>query len=176
MEIKTQKQTQLLNSGFTLIELLVVIAIIALLASVVLLALNGTRAKARDARRIADMNQLAKAMELFFSDYNSYPTVSASKDFANSGFYNMGFGREGTAGSVITGPGMIPKYMSQLPTPPAPADGGCANTATPGSNDYYWYSTGGQTTAATYAITFCLGNVTGGLTAGSHTLTQGGFQ
>jgi type II secretory pathway pseudopilin PulG len=56
---------------------LVVIAIIGLLASVVLLALNGARAKARDAKRIADIRQLASAMELYFNDVNGYPTMAA---------------------------------------------------------------------------------------------------
>jgi prepilin-type N-terminal cleavage/methylation domain-containing protein len=53
------------QKGFTLIELLVVISIIGLLASVVLVALNGARVKARDAKRISDKKQVITAMNLY---------------------------------------------------------------------------------------------------------------
>lgn len=63
------------RKGFTLIELLVVIAIIALLSSVVLAALSSARAKARDARRISDIRQIQRAIELYPDDHNgAYPT------------------------------------------------------------------------------------------------------
>src|SRR3989338_2935425 len=60
-------------SGFTLIELLVVISIIGLLASVVLVSLNSARAKARDAKRIADFKQIQLALELFYDSQGRYP-------------------------------------------------------------------------------------------------------
>ena len=61
------------GKSFTLIELLVVIAIIGLLAALIIPNLTQTRAKARDARRLADLDQLQKAMELYYNDHNHYP-------------------------------------------------------------------------------------------------------
>jgi len=59
--------------GFTLIELLVVIAIIGLLSSIILVSLQGVRAKARDARRLSDMKQIQLALELYYDSNGSYP-------------------------------------------------------------------------------------------------------
>ena len=146
--MKKLKQNQ---KGFTLIELLVVIAIIGLLASVVLLALNSARQKSRDAKRLADVRQIASALELYFDDGaggggNGYPT---------------------TANFFATGAsGLTPNYLGQRPTFPSPTDS-CVTAS-------YAYTSAG---ASTYQVVFCVSAPTGGITpAGTHTLTQSGIQ
>ena len=138
------------QKGFTLIELLVVIAIIGLLASVVLLALNSARQKSRDAKRLADVRQIASALELYYDTNGGYPTTAS--------YY------------ATTGTGTVsPTYLGQLPTFPSPVDGCTAGTAS------YAYTMG--TTNASYRVLFCLAAPTGGITpAGTHTLTQAGIQ
>jgi prepilin-type N-terminal cleavage/methylation domain-containing protein len=64
------------QKGFTLVELLVVIAIIGVLATLVLLQLGTARARARDTKRIADINQIRTAAESYFEDNGgTYPTT-----------------------------------------------------------------------------------------------------
>lgn len=63
--------------GFTLVELLVVISIISLLSSVIFASLNSARAKARDAKRLADLNQIYLALQQYF-DANGYLPTNAS--------------------------------------------------------------------------------------------------
>ncbi len=62
--------------GFTLIELLVVISIIGLLASVVLVALNNTRVRARDTKRIADIKQIYTALHMYYQTNGFLPTTA----------------------------------------------------------------------------------------------------
>ena len=59
--------------GFTLIELLVVISIISLLSSVVLASLNSARLKAKDSKKMLELNQLITSLERYFVDTNSLP-------------------------------------------------------------------------------------------------------
>ena len=73
-----------MRRSFTLIELLVVIAIIGILSTMVLVSLGGARTKARDARRESDIRQMVLAMELAYSDDESYPQAAESPDIIQS--------------------------------------------------------------------------------------------
>lgn len=68
------------NKGFTLIELLVVIAIIGILASMILVALNTARTKAKDARVKNGMTQFRTAAQFYYE--------------ANGNNYGVGFGTD----------------------------------------------------------------------------------
>jgi prepilin-type N-terminal cleavage/methylation domain-containing protein len=161
------------QKGFTLIELLVVIAIIGLLASVILLALNGARAKARDATRLSDMTEMATAMELYYNNNgttggsNGYPTA-VSGTFDNP---------PGNATYTNLKNALVPNEMAVLPTSPTPADGSCSGTeGVDGANNFFWDGSAATINNYSYTITFCLGASSGGYSAGDHTLTPAGMQ
>ncbi|MFA6537154.1 MAG: type II secretion system protein [Patescibacteria group bacterium] len=62
----------LTKKGFTLIELLVVIAILGLLSSLAVVSFGNIREKARDTKRLSDIDAIQKAMNLLYNEENSY--------------------------------------------------------------------------------------------------------
>ncbi len=77
-KLQTFKKSREKNWGFTLIELLVVIVIIGILATIAVSTFSGYFAKARDAKRIHQVMQLKKALELYYVDHEEYPDLSIS--------------------------------------------------------------------------------------------------
>lgn len=90
--------------GFTLIELLVVIAVIGILSSLIVVNFNAARERARDVERKSDLDQMKKALRLYYNDNNEYPDPTI---FPNWGLPFESSGREVT-------------YMSVLPEDPKP--------------------------------------------------------
>ncbi len=69
-------------SGFSLVELLVVISIIAILAVMGFVAYSGISARARDTRRIGEIDAIAKAMEKNYQSGKGY-VLLATSDFVS---------------------------------------------------------------------------------------------
>ena len=71
------------SKGFTLIEVLIVVAIIGLLASIVLVGYGSFRSRGRDTRRVADLNEAQKGLELYYLKFQYYPAVAASDSWSS---------------------------------------------------------------------------------------------
>ena len=93
-----------IKRGFTLIELLVVIAVIGILSAVVLASLNIAREKARDAQRVVNVNQIANAIALYETDSGGVPPGEDGVEYVN--------------GNPEWIPGLVPKYISSVPSDP----------------------------------------------------------
>ena len=144
------------KQGFTLIELLVVIAIIGLLSTLSIVALNQARARARDARRLADVKQIQTALEMYYNDMGGYPDDE-----------------DVVAGGSITGTAST-TYMDIVPKPPLPADGS-ACAAVSSAYVYAVNSSLNGVTNGSYTLTYCLGSATGGILEGLNTATPSGI-
>ncbi len=108
--------------------------------------LDNARSRSREAKRLADVRQIATALELYYNDKNHYPE---SKD-----------------GKPLD---LTPTYIGILPQAAKPADGSCTDYY----NDY-WYEAkqGGNN----YTLTFCLGGPVGGYSAGIAELSPSGIR
>ena len=107
------------RKSFTLIELLVVIAIIGLLSSIVLVSINGVRAKARDVRRKSDINAMVLALELYYDNNGEYPP-SGGASSPNSSWSNSNDSSWTTLGNNLS------EYLDNMPVDPTNAVSGWA--------------------------------------------------
>ncbi|MFA5644401.1 MAG: FISUMP domain-containing protein [Patescibacteria group bacterium] len=134
------KNNKTKEPAFTLVELLVVIAIIGILATLAIVSLQNARARARDAKRIADIKQIQTALELYFNDNGAYPASTSVTSSIRS---------------------ISRVYMERYPQAPNPPDGDCTE-----ENNEYVYTEAGEDNGS-YVLTFCLGGSVASLIAGS---------
>jgi prepilin-type N-terminal cleavage/methylation domain-containing protein len=135
--------------GFTLIELLVVISIIGLLSSVVLSSLNSARSKARDALRMAQLNEIRSGIELYYETYGYYPPCDQHEICSTTGYaYNLSnlfVVFDPVSGSYIHAPG----FMSNVPIDPRNVNG---------EYGYYYARQYKKTGASSFALTGSISN------------------
>lgn len=67
-----------IDCGFTLIELLVSMSILAVLATVGLTSFKQSQLRSADVKRKSDLEQIQRALEMFYNDNGSYPSSSST--------------------------------------------------------------------------------------------------
>ena len=101
------------DAGFTLIEMLIVIVVLGILATVVVVSVQGITNRGEDATCDADIHTLSNAAEAYFAKHggNSIPPAGADADAFERTLANDGLLREPSAlydmnsdGAVLVSP------------------------------------------------------------------------
>jgi type IV pilus assembly protein PilA len=137
--------------GFTLIELLLVIGIIAILASIVIIAINPTRqlGNARDAQRRSDVNTILNAVYQYSIDHNgALPTgIPTGSPEQICKVTDPGCG--GVSLNVLTG-----AYLVSIPADPQATGSGTNYTIVQDSNKRITVAApGAETPGTTISVT-----------------------
>lgn len=67
-----------MKKGFTLIEILIAVAIIAILTAIGIVSYTSINRRARDAKRVGDIEQIRSGLEMYRSDNGFYPAINTS--------------------------------------------------------------------------------------------------
>jgi prepilin-type N-terminal cleavage/methylation domain-containing protein len=145
------------SAGFTLVELLIVVSIIGLLSTLIVISVRDTRTKSFDTRRLSDINDIQKSVELYAADVGFYPVgtdlvlgeVNATCLSAN------GF-------AAICPAGGVKIYLAIVPPNPGP-----------GGIPYNYNQTGAGNS---FTLDFETETDIGDIMAGPHVLTPAGIQ
>lgn len=118
------------SRSFTLIELLVSVSIIAILIAIGIASYATVNKQSRDTKRKADIEQIRSALEMYRSDYGSYPPINTS-----------GFDAASNLVGALTVSG---DYLPSIPTDPMP------------SVHSYYYESADHDTASDKYYGYCL--------------------
>ncbi len=138
--------------GFTLIEILVVIGIVAILAAIVLIAINPARqfAQARNTQRTSNVNAILNAIGQNIADNKGTFTCTPIASFSGTPTEVR------KTGGLDLRPCLVPTYLPELPVDPDSTYGKntCTTDACSGAGeDYYSGYSVATTTTGRYTVT-----------------------
>src|SRR3989304_2899146 len=109
------------KKGFTLLEILLVVGIIAILAGIVILAINPARqlALARNTQRKSDLKQIYNAISQYYIENSAYPassTPSSLTEICDTGATTTPHSI--ACGTLIDLSPLVPTYITAIPRDP----------------------------------------------------------
>ncbi len=111
------------SKGFTLLEILLVVGIIAILAGIVIVAINPSKqlATVRNTERKSDIKQINNAITQFYIDNAYYPastTITTTlKEICDTGTATS----SATCGDLVNLTELVPTYLVAIPVDPSGA-------------------------------------------------------
>lgn len=130
--------------GWTLIEILVSLAIIAVIAGIVTQALPFVQGKVRDKRRLAELANLQRVIEIYKQDTGSYPVGTATTLLSDADNLSGWPGYGSNLVTTIYVPNIVPTYFQELPKEPAPGASSIVGCQALGYNRTIAYSSNGE--------------------------------
>lgn len=133
------------HRGFTLIEVLVVIGIIAVLAAVVLVAVNPARQfkLARDSQRTSNVETILNAIGQNMSEHRGTFTCNGALMDIPTASTTIQSGGAGDVASCL-----VPDYIAAMPFDPSLANAGFTSTSTYNSGYTFFRDATGRITVA----------------------------
>jgi len=129
------------KKGFTLLELLIVIGILAILSTTIVLVINPAELleKARDSRRISDLNTVKTAIAYYLTETGDPSIGLSANSYSHVSGVNCATTENSTSSQAIDGTGWIPVAFSDLtggaPIANLPVD---PNASTESTGNYYY--------------------------------------